>query len=79
MCTHQLWCRGRRCDGSTLEKATLSDGGGVIIGMLHDADAGGGDRAVGAKGFCDERETAGYNSGMGVRRLTPLAPRHACK
>ena len=54
------------CDGASLERATLSDHGGVIIGMLQQADVGGGQSAVEAKEFCEERETAGYNSGMGV-------------
>ena len=74
---HACAARGRRCDGSTLEKATLSDHGGVIIGMYHEADAGGGDSAVEAKDFCDARETAGFNSGMGVR-VPSLHPEGRC-
>ena len=54
------------CDArGRLEAATYSDGGHVIVGMLHTRDRSAQNAVEEVEGMCRDRAREGYQSGMG--------------
>jgi hypothetical protein len=69
------------CTGNDIDGATLSDQGYPIVGMLH-TDGITGTNSVEMHDFCEEREQAGYQSGMGqifidVAKINPIPGSHS--
>lgn len=71
------------CEGHELAGATISDNGYVIFGMLHqhgeDGTAGSDSMGNDIQGKCQQRETQGFQSGMGqifieVANISPIHP-----
>jgi len=53
-------------DNCQLKGATLSDNGGVIIGMFFEDDGSPTNNANLPENYCSDRAASGYNSGMGT-------------
>lgn len=64
------------CDGQTLTKATYSDNGFVIIGLLQDLTNISAQDEIQVADHCEKRAKTGYKSGMGTifREVASINP-----